>query len=1351
MANINLPGPVGNYVETTTYNIGDIVRDTTNGRTWMSRIDNNTTTLPTDVTGSDQWQLLAADGAAGQVNTSGIAITIDRPDERTANPVLNADITPQQVKDLLQVSDSSAGVIVDTNSTFSISGVVNTVTTDGSITLNFTGGLTEAQNFVYALSGRSRRFYAVSSHPVILSFSGGRTFTLVEGVEVQTTGTTNQNLQIVAPSRFSNQEISTWESQLSTAIGTTLPSIMTVDGRANELRGGTDITITEENGIATVNYTGTPGDTAVEPFRQSDLNADITAAGTYNLSATNAVDETVILTIPDNFFVAPGNFTSVTVTPHTGSASTQLVTLAFTSVSGIRTQIAAGINLVSGVTATETANNTVTVTGDVASISFIFSNGSVNGNNFSSNVGTVVVEPVISQFAVNNIPNALNLTWSTVTQIIPEWEAGTPVADGQLYYYQPAADEDAVLWRSNATISAAGNTVAPGGINSLGFYDFHKVGEYITYANQASGATFPYGSIVIDDRTNNVNQIWMQINSTAQSFDPNVTDTTSTTNWVNLNQSGGGTTVAANPNTTSSDPALTSITIGDDNYRIEGSGNTGPTEIDDWSATMAYGIDDVVAYNNIIYRARQAISAGTTTSVEIPLDHTFIAADFQNYEEDTGTITEYIRINLETGRDPGTASYTLTFVFQGTTYSVAFTGSNVRIGGSGIPGTQNEPFVGDNSNWYVDTDNLTSTPAAPSGGFPVGVRPDNSSIHLRTVTSGTANTNPGADTTNWEQLGPNSVRAEQPGFKPFDTQHNANNFILGNDARVGDLFYIENQNEVRRITSKDGINVHADTLPFTFVIDATSANQSAHKNAFVRDDNGDIWITNNYVDNISTNTIFANETRDYSPVHVVADAGSIPTLPRPGTTTDYNLRVTPTTNPGTMAELRWDIGGIDNAHINNQARNTLIDIDLMAFPNGATSSNTYLVTDTDLNNARMAAGIGWARTTTAGTATAGAPQFLINFTPTGVQNRQAVHLIQNIANLFNQLVSVVGETNLPWHFTADNNDLVATATSDTVTAPSLTQTEEDAVGIDFFGNFNTGQTPFLLTSEFTRATAPMVTSESYSWAAATSGSGITAVTQSSEIPASPSVYNIIHINSASDVVDTSGQLAISSITGAEQLYHGGTTTGDRVVVNAIQLFNDPGGGTQIFNSLGTATANIVGSRNTQGASNDLVFRLGTVDTPATALAANNNPLSGRRNIRLSDNSLYEVGTTATNTLGNDDWFAFVDPSDETNYVILGAQLASAGFGGDGSNLVISDRAADVVLTGDVNGFGATGFDRVAQWPVVTGWLLWKLSVPAGNNQAQANTFFNSFTANTFWMYRPMTGGSSTNTWQELSW
>ena len=206
------------------------------------------------------------------------------------------------------------------------------------------------------------------------------------------------------------------------------------------------------------------GEANIQPFRQVDRDA-ITATGRYNMNVTNA-DETVVLTVEDDFFVTGGNFTSIIVTDHAGTATTELLTLAFTSVSGVRTQIAAGINLVTGVTGVDNGDNTITVTGDVASIEFIFSTGSINPIHFSTSAGEVVsnasgnppVTSTTSQFLVRNIPNAFAYAWvadNASDTSIPLWDGASAYSVGDDVIFNNN------LYRANTAIAAAGGTPRP--------------------------------------------------------------------------------------------------------------------------------------------------------------------------------------------------------------------------------------------------------------------------------------------------------------------------------------------------------------------------------------------------------------------------------------------------------------------------------------------------------------------------------------------------------------------------------------------------------------------------------------------------------------------------------------------------------------------------------------------------------------------------------------------------------------------------------------------------------------------------------------------------------------------------
>ena len=184
---------------------------------------------------------------------------------------------------------------------------------------------------------------------------------------------------------------------------------------------------------------------------------------------------------------------------------------------------------------------------------------------------------------------------------IPEWESGGTITEGQLYYY--SGD----LYRSHSTIHGAGNQTTPNMST-----DFDKIGEVIARASSLGGLEFfPYGSMILDDTTGNVGEVWMQINSTAQPYDP------SSSSWVNLNTQ-TFTRLADTPSALGTPGQNLQVNAAGTGLEfVDSTSPAGRTLLHDWNEEHAYTTDEEVVYNSAIYRARLDVSPSAAGGTEI--------------------------------------------------------------------------------------------------------------------------------------------------------------------------------------------------------------------------------------------------------------------------------------------------------------------------------------------------------------------------------------------------------------------------------------------------------------------------------------------------------------------------------------------------------------------------------------------------------------------------------------------------------------------------------------------------------------------------------------------------------------
>ena len=291
----------------------------------------------------------------------------------------------------------------------------------------------------------------------------------------------------------------------------------------------------------------------------------------------------------------------------------------------------------------------------------------------SNNLATPPLNPGLNDTEWERLSNPFNIGGDSSGGSIPTWESGGLTEDGQLYYYRgPAEGDRASVYRATADIRGPANTTTPDTSAN-----FEKIGEVVGHANNIGSESFPYGSIIIDDRLRNDNQVWMQIDTaTADNFDP------AADNWVNLNQTGG---------------------------------TSNRAELLDWDSSENYNINDEVVFNSSIYRAIGIPS----TDTNIPLvAASSEAISFQTEAINTGQPETrlYMRMLLASDRDPGALDYIATFIRQGVRYQAGFNGVNVHQGGTTIPGG-NETFVGGDETWHVAVTDVYFEPAAPEGGF----------------------------------------------------------------------------------------------------------------------------------------------------------------------------------------------------------------------------------------------------------------------------------------------------------------------------------------------------------------------------------------------------------------------------------------------------------------------------------------------------------------------------------------------------------------------------------------------------------------------------------------------------------
>ena len=1257
MANINLPGPVGNYVETTTYNIGDIVRDTTNGRTWMSRIDNNTMALPTDLTGSDQWQLMARDGEAGQVNTNNIAITIDRPDESTANPERNSSITAEQLRN-----------VIGTGSEWSANN--NYISGDSVV---YGNAIFQARTNI---TGNTN-----SSNEVALNHFGFPAdivdFTL-------TAGGTVQYIQF----------------NLNIATG---PMANT--------------TYSFEFAFTGTRYTGSFQSTDVMQGGQSVPNTSATFSGGIG-----------------QWYVAVGSSNLSPSAPSGGFDSH--------------------------------------FQPDNASVHLRASTHITNSN------------PGVDTTRWLRLSNPTSSNNTTTSGII-EWESGNSITDGQLYYYRGPNDSDeGNIYRANSDINGFANTTTPDSDAT----NFKKVGETIVLAGNAAGTTYGFGSIVIDS-----DAIRMFTGSTPEAYDTNDDD------WVVISGGGmaGATALGGLTDVTITNPANGQVlSYNGTNWVNTTNTASGVTEIHDWAADEGYVTDQVVVYNDVIFRALNDITANASTSTELPLDTTHAGISFENFLLDNASTVQYIRLNLVTGGTPttapvGTDNYTMEFVYRGVTYDGTFDGGDVRLGGTTTPGTASNPFTGDNRNWYILTSNVNfTTPSAPSGGFDTGTRPDNSTVHLRRTTHET-NTNPGADTTNWERISGNNTadfRVTQPKEFTVNTQTQYNALLRSGHLIVDDVVAVHETRQVHRVTGIDptvGVNA-VELIERTELIhiDGTARDIASGDLVIPSSTSNDVYLCISYVNDVTSanfNTHINNfiQLTATTSVNILFGSGFESGTPAPTTgTTIYGIGSTETTNvvsTGNPEILEYNLGTLSSQLFNQdnpyQIFN-LLDMRMPVYQAGTISSQRILQARIDALSPTF--GNGWQRVSVGGVNT-----IRVNYNPANV--RQGISVVANLANALNdiwgQVFTAAGQTN-PWTFTAERNGIIHATSSDNEPYDGVNSAHNpDGFALASTTGSNTGTTEISVTVARAGVADTTSTQTVRAWTAVPTsnpGGGVTGVTTMAEATAQQTRYNIIHINSTSDLVDTSQRLRFNATNfpGAAQLYHGGTANDNRVVVQGPRTGGTPiltGDGVQVGSQFGGTSTALTGAGETLRSG---VFNLDTADTSTTSLGTTAD--LGRRAITLQDGTAWPLGLDtigATSVYAQSQgqsvpyWLAFVNPNNDREYVILGPELYEASGiinpNGDASGIVIDDGPRRSGTSGsnygrwlqnDTLGIQNSVIDRVAEFNSIDEWHVWKMDVPtATTDQEYAELYFNSFESDHYYIYKPFPLGSNTNQWTDLNW
>ena len=180
--------------------------------------------------------------------------SLNIPVDGVATPTNSSPDDSVATKGYVDSQSTPAGILVGSSQNFTITGRPTDVIIDGSIEFFLSGGFTSAQDFTNAVGGN--RSLVVTNHPVDLLFTQGNTmvsFTLPVRTQIYPTGTTASNLTI----EFDQDATETSFNTAVASIDFNSNVTVAVEERANELVGGTDISITEMDGVATIAYTGT--------------------------------------------------------------------------------------------------------------------------------------------------------------------------------------------------------------------------------------------------------------------------------------------------------------------------------------------------------------------------------------------------------------------------------------------------------------------------------------------------------------------------------------------------------------------------------------------------------------------------------------------------------------------------------------------------------------------------------------------------------------------------------------------------------------------------------------------------------------------------------------------------------------------------------------------------------------------------------------------------------------------------------------------------------------------------------------------------------------------------------------